>query len=300
MILIDKGRLLVDFDEDTRNFIEKTGIGNSSNVSATGFYDAELLRMAIHFLVEDLKKDLSGTPIWNKLLCFYPMMGNDFNIIKHNLISNNYELSQIYSHPTFGDLKPYGTAGKIYRSDLIFDFPDNFCLGYFNSKFIVEDTTALAAISLRNNSNNLSHNPSLIPNPSAKGLSIATRYNAGYIVSGDGGVSQYYNYSGNSGLYKGAIIVSGKNYPATTQFVTTSSGVLGGNLTVTSTNDILITIGGRTEQYNTEFSFVAYKHYANCFFIGNHSLTLQERTHIANAIYNFNSRLSTNPYTNTF
>ncbi|WP_293303139.1 hypothetical protein [Pedobacter sp. UBA4863] len=297
MILLNKGRMLVEFDRDTDNYINRTDIGNDSNVNVDGFYNAEQLRLAIHFLVEDLKKKFDAVPIWDKLLCFYPMMGGGFNIIKHNLVSNSYELLEIYNNPTMGDLKPYGTCGKIYRSDLIFDFPDNFCAGYFNTKF-TDVLGAMCAISAKNNSNNLSHNPNERINPNWLGFNISTRAEAGYIISGNGGLSNYYNY--NRPYEKGALIISGKSYPATTQFVTTNQGILGSNITVTSSNNIYITFGGRTEQHNTQFDFIPYFHYANCFFIGNQLLTLQERTHMANAIYNFNSRLSTNPYTNTF
>lgn len=82
-ILIDKGRLLVDFDQDTRNFIDAAGLNNDANLNVDGLYTVEQARMAVHFLISGLK----GIQIWNKCLAFYPALGGKSSIGSLNLIN---------------------------------------------------------------------------------------------------------------------------------------------------------------------------------------------------------------------
>lgn len=81
MILLDKGRLLVDFDKDTRNFIDAAGLNNDANLNVDGLYNAEQARMAVHYLVSGLK----GIGVWDKMKAIYPFVGGTSDLHKWNL-----------------------------------------------------------------------------------------------------------------------------------------------------------------------------------------------------------------------
>ena len=71
MILLDKGRLLVDFDKDTRNFIDAAGLDNDVNLNVDGLYTAEQARMAVHLLVSGFK----AVGAWDKCKAIYVFIG---------------------------------------------------------------------------------------------------------------------------------------------------------------------------------------------------------------------------------
>ncbi len=45
-VLIDRGNLLVDFDKDTRNFIDAAGLNTDSNINVSGLYTAAEARIS--------------------------------------------------------------------------------------------------------------------------------------------------------------------------------------------------------------------------------------------------------------
>lgn len=77
--LIHKNKLLVNFDKDTKNFINAAGLNNESNLNVSGLYTAKQARIAVHLLITGLK----AIGVWNKCKAIYVFIGG--NELQHKL-----------------------------------------------------------------------------------------------------------------------------------------------------------------------------------------------------------------------